>query len=101
MIDEDRIEAQAIQTCLGDVPVTAPKSYFGCLGAGTGAVEMAASVLAIATGTVPATLNYEFPDPACPVNVVHGQPLATDRRTALVLNQTETGQTAAVVLGPP
>lgn len=101
MIDGDRYEAQAIQSCLGDVPVTAPRSYFGCLGAGTGAVEMAASVLAVATGTVPATLNYEFPDPACPVNVIHGQPLVTDRRTALVLNQTETGQTAAVVLGPP
>ena len=101
MIEGDRFEAQAIRSCLGDVPVTAPKSYFGCLGAGTGAVEMAASVLAIATGTVPATLNYEFPDPTCPVNVVHGQPLSLDKRTALVLNQSETGQTAAVVLGPP
>lgn len=101
MIEGDRFEAQAIRSCLGDVPVTAPKSYFGCLGAGTGAVEMAASVLAIATGTLPATLNYEFPDPTCPVNVVHGQPLPLDNRTALVLNQSETGQTAAVVLGPP
>jgi 3-oxoacyl-[acyl-carrier-protein] synthase II len=101
MIEADRLEAQAIRDCLGDVPVTAPKSYFGCLGAGTGAVEMAASVLAIATGTVPATLNYEFPDPTCPVNVVHGQPRSLDKRTALVLNQSETGQTAAVVLGPP
>jgi len=101
MIEGDRFEAQAIRSCLGDVPVTAPKSYFGCLGAGTGAVEMAASVLAIATGTVPATLNYEFPDPTCPVNVVHGQPRSLDKRTALVLNQSETGQTAAVVLGPP
>jgi hypothetical protein len=35
------------------------------------------------------------------VNVVHGQPLTADRRPALVLNQSETGQTAAVVLGPP
>lgn len=101
MIEQDRLEAQAIHASLGDVPVTAPKSYFGCLGAGTGAVEMAVSVLAVATGTVPATLNYEFPDPACPVNVIHGQPMTTERRTALVLNQTETGQTAAVMLGPP
>jgi len=101
MVDGDRYEAQAIQSCLDDVPVTAPKSYFGCLGAGTGAVEMAASVLAIDTGLVPPTLNYESPDPACPVNVIHGTPLTTDKRTALVLNQSETGQTAAVVLGPP
>ena len=67
----------------------------------TSSREMAASVLAIVTGTIPATLNYEFPDPTCPVQVVHGQPLPSDKRTALVLNQSEAGQTAAVVLGPP
>lgn len=101
MRDPDRFEAQAIRSCLGDVPVTAPKSYFGCLGAGTGAVEMAASVLAIVHGTVPATLNYESPDPECPVNVVRDQPLPLDNRNALVQNQSETGQTVAVILGPP
>ena len=100
-IEGDRFEAEAIRRCLGDVPVTAPKSYFGGLGAGTGAVEMAASVLAIVTGTIPATLNYEFPDPACPVQVVHGQALSSDKRTALVLSQSEAGQTAALILGPP
>ncbi len=98
-IDHDRMEAQAIRDCLGDVPVTAPKSYFGCLGAGSGAVEMAASVLAVVEGIVPATLNYSRPDPECPVNVIHGQPLRVDNRTSLLLNQTETGQTAAVVIG--
>jgi hypothetical protein len=35
------------------------------------------------------------------VNVIHGQPLPCEKRTALVLNQSETGQTAAVILGPP
>ncbi len=98
-IEHDRMEAQAIRDYLGDVPVTAPKSYFGCLGAGSGAVEMAASVMAVAEGLVPATLNYRHPDPECPVNVIHGEPLRTETRTALVLNQTETGQTAAVVIG--
>ncbi len=98
-IDHDRMEAQAIRDCLGDVPVTAPKSYFGCLGAGSGAVEMAASVLAAVEGVVPATLNYSRPDPECPVNVIHGRPLRVDNRTSLLLNQTETGQTAAVVIG--
>lgn len=97
-IDHDRMEAQAIQACLGDVPVTAPKSFFGCLGAGSGAVEMAASVLAVAEGVVPATLNYSRPDPECPVNVIHGQPLRVDNRTSLLLNQTETGQAAAVLI---
>ena len=83
---------------LGDVPVTAPKSFFGDLGGGAGAVEMIASVLALQHGRVPHTLNYEEPDPACPVNVVHGQPLAVGKSTALVLNQAPTGQAVAVVI---
>ncbi len=95
---DDQIEAQAIRATLGDVPVTAPKSFFGNLGAGTGAVEMAASVLALQTGLVPPTLNYQDPDPACAVNVVHGEPLVATRPTALLLNHTPQGQAVAVVL---
>ena len=45
-VEDDVLEAQAIQEFFGDTPVTALKSYFGSLGAGGGAVEMAASVLA-------------------------------------------------------
>jgi 3-oxoacyl-[acyl-carrier-protein] synthase II len=100
-IGPDRMEAQAIHDCLGDTPVTAPKSYFGCLGAGTGVVEMAASVLGIAEGEVPATLNYERPDPSCPVNVIRDEPLRPASSVALVLNGSETGQAVAVVIAAP
>lgn len=96
--DDDQIEAQAIRAELGDVPVTAIKSYFGYLGAGSGAVEMAASVLAFQHKQVPRTLNYETPDPACPINVVHGQALATDNPLGVVLSHARTGQAVAVVL---
>jgi 3-oxoacyl-[acyl-carrier-protein] synthase II len=94
----DPVEAQAIRQCLGDVPVTAPKSYFGNLGAGGGAVEMAASLLALMHGQVPTTLNYQNPDPACPVAVVRDTPLAVSQPSALVLNQSGTGQAAAIML---
>jgi 3-oxoacyl-[acyl-carrier-protein] synthase II len=99
--EHDRVEAQAISDCLGTVPVTAPKSFFGNLGAGAGAVETIASVLALSTGQVPVTLNYEQPDPECPVRVVHGKPRPADHPTALVINQATTGQAAAVVLAAP
>ncbi|WP_425616141.1 beta-ketoacyl synthase [Anatilimnocola sp. NA78] len=95
---EDRIEAQAIHAELGDVPVTAPKSYFGDLGASSGAVEMLASVLGLQHGRVPRTLNYQQPDPECPVNVIRDASLPTDKRTALVLSQNEMGGAAAIVL---
>jgi 3-oxoacyl-[acyl-carrier-protein] synthase II len=97
----DAVEAQAIHRVLGNVPVTAPKSYFGDLGAGSGAVELLASVLASADGRVPPTLNYDTPDPACPVNVIRGQPLATENRVGVVLSQSNTGQAAAVVVCAP
>ena len=98
MVASDRIEAQAIHASLGNTPVTAPKSYFGCLGAGTGAVELAVSVLAVTKGVVPATLNYQQPDPDCPVNVICGDPMETRKRSALVLNQTSFGQFASVLV---
>jgi 3-oxoacyl-[acyl-carrier-protein] synthase II len=98
---DDRIEAQAIRDTLADVPVTAPKSFFGNLGAGTGAVEMAASVLALQKGCVPQTLNYQRPDPHCPVNVIHRQSAKIDQPIALVLNHTMFGQAVAVLLGAP
>lgn len=95
---DDRAEAAAISELLGEVPVTAPKSFFGNLGAGTGAVELAASVLALEAGEVPVTLNYEQADPACPVNVVHEQPLTDRPPTALVMNQSLMGQSVAMVI---
>jgi 3-oxoacyl-[acyl-carrier-protein] synthase II len=98
---DDPLEAQAIRDTLGDVPVTAPKSLFGNLVAGTGAVEAAVSVLALNDGRVPPTLNYEQPDPGCPVNVVHDEPMKARRPTALVLNHGYTGRSVAMVLAGP
>ncbi len=94
----DRIEAQAIRAVLGDVPVTAPKSLFGHPGAAAGSLELVASVLAFQHKRIPPTLNYEHPDPQCPINVVHGRPLPLERPTALVLSHSPNGQAVAIVL---
>lgn len=70
----DAEEAQAIAEVFAGrkspVPVVAAKSYFGNLGAAGGMVELIASVLAQREGRLFATLNYDTPDPACPVHVV-------------------------------
>lgn len=97
-IEDDQYEAQAIHRTLGDIPVTAPKSFFGNLGGGSGAVEMVASVLALQHGEVPFTLNYETPDPSCPIQVIRDTPLTGTTGTALVLNQSGPGQAVAVLL---
>lgn len=96
---DDQIESKAIDDVTPNVPVTAPKSYFGNLGAAGGAMEMAVSTLAMHTGIVPPSLNYCRPDPACPVRMIRGEPLAGANRAALVVNRTSAGQAVAVVLG--
>lgn len=98
--EDDPIEARAIRQTLGDVPVTAPKSYFGNLGQGSGIVELAVSLLAMSRGVVPPTLNYETPDPECPVNVVREMQPA-GRPAFVKLNHNATGQAAAVVVMGP
>jgi 3-oxoacyl-[acyl-carrier-protein] synthase II len=98
-IEEDRWEARGIQEVFGgsaQVPVFAPKSYFGSLGAGSGTTELVASLLALEHGTLPATLNYEHPDPVCPVHVA-AAPQSVSRDHVLKISFTEMGQCAAVV----
>jgi 3-oxoacyl-[acyl-carrier-protein] synthase II len=97
-VDGDRSEAAAIRDLCGAVPVTAPKSFFGNLGAASGAVELVVSLLALEIGQVPITLNYASPDEHCPIRVVHRQPLKLDRPMALVVNQTTFGQAAAAII---
>jgi len=81
----------------GAVDVLALKSYFGNLGAGGGTTELAGSLLALERGAVPGTLNYDEPDPECPVNVLPAsRPLL--RKHVLKVGFTSAGQCAAVVL---
>ncbi len=98
---DDAIEAAAIREVLGAAAVTAPKSYFGNLGAAAGATEMLASLLAIQDGSVPPTLNYRNPDPRCDVNIVRDGPLKRAVPNALLLNATFAGQATALVLSAP
>jgi len=99
--ERDRDEARAVREVFGaragTVPVTAPKSYFGNLGAGGGVVELAASVLALREGRLPRVLNYETPDPECAVNVVRGDDTPAGR-SFLNLSVTPQGQAAVLYL---
>lgn len=99
-MDNDQAEAQAIQGELGDVSVTAPKSLFGNLGPGSGTVELAASIMAMKNGIVPATINYSNADPMCPVNVVTQECVST-KPFVLALNQSGTGQAVSLLLCKP
>jgi 3-oxoacyl-[acyl-carrier-protein] synthase II len=99
---DDLAEARAYHTALGQVaesiPVTALKSYFGHFDAGAGAVELAGSLLAMRHGQLPITVNYRTPDPNCRLNIVHDEPMKMSNRTALSVNRTRMGQSAAAVI---
>jgi 3-oxoacyl-[acyl-carrier-protein] synthase II len=94
---EDAWEARGLREAVGDVPVLAVKSYLGNLGPGGSTAELAASLVAFESGTVPATLNYQQSDPGCPVQVIRA-PRPVERDCVLKVACTERGQCAAVVL---
>jgi 3-oxoacyl-[acyl-carrier-protein] synthase II len=87
-----------LQAALGGVtgPIFAVKSYVGHLGAGSGAAELVASLLALEHGLLPATLNHEEPDPVCPVTVAAGA-RRVERPYFLKVGVTDRGQCAALV----
>ena len=74
------------------------KSFLGNSGAGSGLLELAASVVGLSKGVIPYTLNYETPDPECPLNIVAGKPQATTNRVVLSINVTRAGQAAAAIV---
>ncbi|MBC8115885.1 MAG: beta-ketoacyl-[acyl-carrier-protein] synthase family protein [Candidatus Saccharimonas sp.] len=101
--ETDIEEAKAILDVFGPelgrrIPVTAPKSFMGNSGAGCGTLELAASVVGLSRGLIPHTLNYETPDPECPLNVVAGQPQETDNRVVLNINVSRAGQASAAII---
>jgi 3-oxoacyl-[acyl-carrier-protein] synthase II len=97
----DAEEAQAIAEAFGPrvrtLPVVAPKSYFGNLGAGSGMVELIASLLALSAGVLFPTLNYETPDAECAIHVVRDNATPAGKRF-INLNVTPQGQASGVIV---
>jgi 3-oxoacyl-[acyl-carrier-protein] synthase II len=96
----DAEEAAAIRNVFGRradmLPVTAAKSYFGNLGAGSGLIELIASLLAMQQGRLFPILNYETPDPACPIMAARAE--MSPGGSVLNLNVTPQGQASAVLV---
>jgi 3-oxoacyl-[acyl-carrier-protein] synthase II len=80
----DVAETLAIRQAFGEyansVPISASKSMLGHLTSAAGAVEAAATILALKHGVIPPTINYEHPDPQCDLDYVPNQarPAALD-----------------------
>jgi 3-oxoacyl-[acyl-carrier-protein] synthase II len=95
----DAAEAQAIERVFGarPVPVVAAKGNLGNLGASSGIVETIASIQALQHGHLFRTLNYETPDPACPIAVVRSNDVPAGD-CFINVNVTPAGQASGIAV---
>jgi 3-oxoacyl-[acyl-carrier-protein] synthase II len=81
----DKTETMAIKKAFRDlnIPVSSIKSMIGHTLGAAGAIEAAATVLAIHHGILPPTINYEFKDPDCDLDVIPNLARAANIKAAI------------------
>src|SRR3954449_12217275 len=99
----DAAETRAIKDVFGDhayeLAVSSTKSVMGhCFGA-AGAIEAMMCVLALKEGTLPPTINYENPDPACDLDYVPNEARESKVEVALSNAMGLGGHNACVLMG--
>jgi len=97
----DRAEAQVLRKIFGsrlpDIPVSSIKGAIGNpLGAG-GAIQVASAALGLRDGLIPPTVNWQYADPDCPLNLSASARAVAHRRT-LVNSHGLSGTNACLVL---
>ncbi len=83
----DKFETMAVKEVFDEeaykIPISSTKSMTGHLLGAAGAVEAAAVILAIRTGTIPPTINLENPDPECDLDYTPFVPRQSEVRAAM------------------
>ena len=83
----DAGETAAVKTVFGDhaykLAISSTKSMTGHMLGAAGAVEAMFCAMALHDGYLPATINYQVPDPACDLDVVPGHGRSADVRYAM------------------
>ncbi len=99
----DKVETKAIKEILGqrayDIPVHSVKSMTGHMIAASGSVEAISSVLTIANGTVPPTINLEKPDDQCDLDYVADGKREFDGEIVMSNSFGFGGQNATLIFG--
>ncbi|HUT14101.1 MAG TPA: beta-ketoacyl-[acyl-carrier-protein] synthase family protein [Thermoguttaceae bacterium] len=98
----DRVETFALKQSLGEaaysVPVSSTKSMMGHSTTACGAVELVIALMAIRTGVIPPTINYETADPECDLDYVPNTAREINCRHVLSNSLGFGGQSAALLV---
>jgi 3-oxoacyl-[acyl-carrier-protein] synthase II len=99
----DKGETAAIKTVFGerayDIPISSTKSMHGHLLGAAGALEAAVCLMALASNTLPPTMNYETPDPDCDLDYVPNEPRSAEINVAMSNGFGLGGHNATIILG--
>jgi 3-oxoacyl-[acyl-carrier-protein] synthase II len=100
--ENDKMESMGCMAVLGErmksVPISSNKSMIGHTLTAAGAVEAVVSLMTIANGRIPPTINYSVPDPAIPLDVVPNEARDVQVRTVLSNSFGFGGQNTCLVL---
>jgi 3-oxoacyl-[acyl-carrier-protein] synthase II len=94
----DSNESQVLQEMLGDTPVSSIKGNIGHAMGAAGAIEIAATVLALENQCMPPTLNYEPGDPDCTMDYVADGPRDAKLEYAMTNSFGFGGQNSVLIL---
>ncbi len=101
----DRAETAAIKRAFGHhartIAISSTKSMIGHLLGAAGGVEAVISVMAIRTGVIPPTINYQHPDPECDLDYTPNQARRVPVRTAMSNSFGFGGHNATLLFAAP
>jgi 3-oxoacyl-[acyl-carrier-protein] synthase II len=97
----DASETAAIKEVFGEyayaLPISSSKSMLGHLMGAAGAVEAVITIQTLLEGLMHATVNYEYPDPACDLDYVPNTPREKDVKIAMSNSFGFGGHNASVI----
>ena len=98
----DAMEVAAIAAVFGEaagaIPVNSIKGAIGHTLGAAGTFEAIMSVRILREGLIPPTVGCEQLDPACPLDIVRGEPRRSEVKTILSTSSAFAGNNAAIVL---
>ncbi|MBL9200194.1 MAG: hypothetical protein JNL39_06785 [Opitutaceae bacterium] len=97
----DAAESAMMRTYFGDalreIPVSSLKGAIGNPFAAAGAIQVGCAALGLKHGFIPPTVNWQHPDPACPLNL-SARPRYISHRNTLINSHGLSGSNACLVL---